>query len=232
MRVGQRGLTVEEHEKIIDALRDALRGVDDRTLTELYTRLHDVLGAVQITDGVETAEVTDEGYLEVSTHSDHGAFTVAFEKDAINATIGFVLIDLSDAAHYPHTLTGYLGVDFIIITGLGDANAEGYYDIGFITRIDGTDADWFSVFHGHFDKKEERFEIILTFAPMTVCLRTEQSLSGGGMKLDNDATFQTDVAVEGTYGNPFPAVGDLVLKVTRTAGQADLAVLVGYHTHE
>lgn len=160
-------------------------------------------------------------------------FTVAFEKDGIAATTGFVLIDLSDSEHYPHTKTGKICVDFVVIAGLADGTAEGYYDIGFITRVDETDSDWMSVFHGHFDKKELRFEVMLTFHPLKVVMDASHHLSGGGMKIEDDATFQSDETVEGTYSaTTTPAVGDLVLKVTRTAGTANLAVLIGYHTED
>ncbi|GAI22082.1 unnamed protein product, partial [marine sediment metagenome] len=189
-------------------------------------------GTNKLTDGEDLASITDEGYQDVSIHGSHDGDSISFEEDDIDVTTGYVLIDLSDTTNYPHSGTERVGVDWIVVTGLADTSAVGYFDIGFITRIDGVNSDWYSIFHDHFDKKEERFEIMLNLVPQSVECNPTKHLSGGGMKFVNDATFNTGGTVKGTYSDTTPpAVGDLVLKVTRSAGQTDLAVAVGYHTH-
>ena len=190
---------------------------------------------VIITDGTEKATVSAEGYLDVAAHGEvsrHDGTSVSFRKDGINTATGYVLIDLSDTTNYPHLSTTHLGIDWIIITGLASSTAVGYYDIGFITRIDETNSDWQSIFHGHFDKKEERFEVMLNMIPQSIMCLVSQHLSGGELKITSDTIFQNDATVEGVYSaTTTPAVGDLVLKVTLSAGTADMAVAVGYHSH-
>lgn len=185
----------------------------------------------KITDGTNIATVSDEGYQDIVTHSDHRGDSISFWKTNIAATTGYVLIDLSDIVNYPHLYVHHIGIDWIIVAGLADSNAVGCYDIGFITRINGTNSDWYSLIHGCFDKKEQKFDVALNFTPQSLVCLASKHLSGGSMKFTNDATFRTAATVEGTYGNPTPAVGDIILKVTLSAGQGNLAVVIGYHSH-
>lgn len=182
-------------------------------------------------DGTNLASVSDEGYQDVVAHSDHLGDSISFFKSDIAVTTGYVLIDLSDIVHYPHNTVHHIGIDWLIAAGLADVNAVGCYDIGFIIRIDDTNSDWYSLIHGCFDKKEARFDVDLNFVPQSVVCLEDRHLSGGGMKFTDDTTFNTSATVEGTYGNPTPAIGDIVLKVTRSAGQANLSVAIGYHSH-
>lgn len=186
----------------------------------------------KITDGTNIASLTDEGYQDIVTHSYHNGDSISFWKDNIALTTGYVLIDLSDIVNYPHLYTHHIGIDWLIASGLADANAVGCYDIGFITRINGTNSDWYSLIHGCFDKKEVKFDVALNFMPQSlICLATKH-ISGGSMKFTNDTTFNTGATVEGVYGNPTPAVGDIILKVTLSAGQCNLAMILAYHSHE
>lgn len=185
----------------------------------------------KLTDGEDIASITEEGYQDVAAHSDHSGDSISFWKVGIAATTGYVLIDLSDIVHYPHDKVHHIGIDWIIVAGLADNNAVGCYDIGFITRINGTNSDWYSFNHGCFDKKEVRFDVALNFVPQSLVCLPNKHLSGGGMKFTNDATFNTGATVEGTYGTPTPAVGDIVLKVALSAGQTNLAAVIGYHSH-
>ena len=186
----------------------------------------------KITDGTNIASVTEEGYQDIVTHSDHRGDSISFGKDDIAVTTGYVLIDLSDVVNYPHVYVHHIGIDWVIVAGLADSNAVGHYDVGFITRINGTNSDWYLLLHGHFDKKEQKFKVSLNFVPQSLVCLPSKHVSGGCMNVTNDATFNTGATVEGVYGNPTPAVGDIILKVTRTAGQGNLAVVIGYHSHE
>jgi len=180
------------------------------------------------------SEQPDETKLRVTAiiQGDHTGDSISFWKEGIATTTGYVLIDLSDIVNYPHIYVHHIGIDWIIMSGLASSTAVGCYDVGFITRINGTNCDWYSLIHGCFDKKEEKFDVALNFVPQSlVCLATKH-ISGGSMKFTNDATFKTGGTVEGVYGNPTPAVGDVVLKVTIAAGQGNLAVVIGYHSHE
>jgi len=183
-------------------------------------------------DGTNLASVNDEGHQDIVTHSDHRGDSISFGKEGIAATTGYVLIDLNDIVNYPHVYVHHIGIDWIILAGLADSSAVGHYDIGFINRIDGVNSDWYSVLHGHFDKKEQKFKAALNFTPQSLVCIPDKHLSGGVMKLTNDATFNNGGTVEGVYGNPTPAVGDIVLKVAVSAGSGNLAVVIGYHSHD
>ena len=188
------------------------------------------VGKVYITDGTDDATITDEGYLDVTTHSNHSGFSVAYSAAAINTTTGYVLIDLSDTTNYPHTNVDEIHIDWIILDYLADSLAAGSIEVGFIKSITADNADWYSLVKAHLDKKEEEKPIMLNFTPQCLRCAVVGHLSGGTMFHDDDTTFQNDTALTATYSTVAPAIGDLVAKVTLSAGSVSFVVTIGYHT--
>ncbi len=184
----------------------------------------------KIWDGAETASVNTDDFLNVSTHSNHDGTSVSFGVAGVATTTGYVLIDLSDSTNYPHTETGRVDIDWIIVDYLGDNSCVGSIEVGFVASITSSNADWHSLAKAHLDKKETERPIQINFNPQHIVCSTAEHLSGGTMFHNDDTTFQDDTALTATYATATPAVGDLICKVTLSAGSVGFAISIGYHT--
>ena len=184
----------------------------------------------KIWDGIETASITSENYLDVSINSNHNGSSISFSAVGVVATTGYVLLDLSDSTNYPHTNTGEVHVDWIIVDYLGDNACVGSIEVGFIASITSDNADWHSVAKAHLDKKETERPIQINFNPQHIACTTAEHLSGGTMFHNDDTTFQNDTPLTATHATVAPAAGDLVCKVTLSAGSVGFADTIGYHT--
>ena len=173
------------------------------------------------------------GLLKEGTivHSSDANFSIAFGVDDISDKTGFVLIDLSDATNYPHTLTGEIHVDWIHIMIHGDTTSTGTVHVGFISAIDADHATVHIIAGLAISKLESITEVFKNFTPSAIICKTANHLSGGTELHTDDVTFQNDETVTGTYGTPTPAIGDMVLIIDRAAGTFEhTAVRIGYHT--
>jgi len=184
----------------------------------------------KIWDGTEVTSVNAENYLDVSTHSNHDGTSMAFSATGVATTTGYVLVDLSDPTNYPHTETGRVDIDWIIVDYLGDNACVGSIEVGFIASITSSNADWHSLAKAHLDKKETERPIQINFNPQHIVCSTAEHLSGGTMFHNDDTTFQDDTALTATCATATPAVGDLICKVTLSAGSVGFALTIGYHT--
>jgi len=184
----------------------------------------------KIWDGAETASVNAENFLDISIHSNHDGTSIAFSAAGVAATTGYVLVDLSDSTNYPHTETGRVDIDWIIMDYLGDSTCVGSIEVGFIASITSSNADWHSLAKAHLDKKEIERPIQINFNPQHIVCSTTEHLSGGTMFHNDDTTFQDDTALAATYATVAPAAGDLICKVTLSAGSVGFAITIGYHT--
>ena len=164
-------------------------------------------------------------------HTNDACFSINFGVDSINTKTGFVLIDLSDATNYPHTLTSEIHVDWVSITIHGDTTSTGDLHVGFISAIDADHGTMHSIASLQISKLESINAIHRLFAPSAIRCKLAAHLAGGTALHTDDVTFQTDTALTGTYGTPNPAVGDLVLLIDRTAGTFEhVHIGIGYHT--
>jgi len=190
---------------------------------------------IQIGAGYGTirAAINEDGYLKVESHSNHEADLISFGQENISAgTIGFILVDLSDTINYPHSGTTYIGLNWLIIQGLADSTAEGDWTIGYISSIGASGAVFNGMLHGHFDKKEEKFDVEFNFHPLTAGCSTIHHLSGPVFKSIGDTIFQNDVPLLGTAGSVAPDVGDIVAKLEINVGSVTgFAISLAYHAH-
>ncbi len=164
-------------------------------------------------------------------HSLDTTFSVAFGVDDISAKAAYVLIDLSDAANYPHTNIGEIHVDWVSITLLGDATATGEVHVGFISAVDADKGTMHAIAALTIDKLEGIVHSHDLLTPSAIRCKLGAHLSGGTELHTDDTLFQTDTALTATFDTVIPAVGDLVLLIDRTAGTfKHTSVIVGYHT--
>lgn len=172
--------------------------------------------------GVRSARVTPGMHL---THLVH------LDVDDCDADTAFMLIDLSDAAKWPHTETGHIHLEGVDVHINPDDTFTGDIKLGFLSAVDATDGDLNIIHTWHFEKDRTTMQDHLNLWWRQVHCDTSEWF---GPTDANVALFQTDVNIQGPDGavNYPSGDGDLVLRVQRTAGTIDIGITVAYETHE
>jgi len=149
----------------------------------------------------------------------------------INATTGYVLIDLSDTTNFLHSNTGIVYLNSYQVSINPDDNFIGGVDIGFLENVDATDGDFIPLFCWRFEKKSATVNQVIE-SRLPIIMSSDYIL---GNKTENDTTWQTDTALSSPYDYtaPYtttPGNGDVVMKITRTAGTTSMGVSLRYGT--
>jgi len=172
---------------------------------------------------------TSEG--ETSSHivPGHVDIEVVHIDIDIALTEDFMVIDLSDTTAWPHTTTGHIDIAYIIINVNPDTSYSGDIELGFLSDVDATNGDFNPVMEIHMDKKQDSIQTFMNFGAFEMSL---EKAHWYGTTTANDTAFQTDVALTGPAGATHNSgSGDLVLRVTRTAGTVAAGITIGYRTH-
>lgn len=174
--------------------------------------------------------VTNEGVTSFS--SVPGNFDVEvshLDAEDISVTTGFMLVDLSDTTNWPHDDTGHIDVVFFILSTDPSSNFAGDIELGFLTNVDATNGDLNELFELHLEKQSDSVAIPFNYGAFGIALEADHFF---GPVIANDTTWQTDVNLQGPDGNTsFPSGnGDLVMKITRTAGDISVSITIGYRT--
>lgn len=201
---------------------------------------------VKTADGSMSQEAVDTLIPQISSRygdaysMGHGdLFGAVLEKPDLAADEGFVLVDLSDTANFPHTETGKIRVYEIDVNiERGEAAVSGEYIvyIGVITEVDATNGStkWFIVLHEETDAEStddaarshyhfewrEGFDLeIASDAPVWFVSNVGHS---------GDTTWQTDVDLDSPIGDTSnaPGAGDLVMYVDETGGTGSISICV------
>ena len=190
--------------------------------------IRDGLGKVNL---AEVSSYEDESCLK-TTICHKEVFHVHLDAQAIAVDQGFMLIDLSDTTNWPHTNTGHIVLEQIIVNISLSATPAfiGEVEFGFLSNVDATDGDLNVVGKFHLDRGS-----IGPGGPF------DFSIYGMDLELDkwfgptntNDVTWQTDVNLFGPDGaTSYPSGdGDFVMHITNiTAGTIDVGVTAFYST--
>ncbi|TNE58616.1 MAG: hypothetical protein EP341_03095 [Sphingomonadales bacterium] len=175
----------------------------------------------------------DNEILTTVTERERGVFAAVSSGDiTADAYRGF--IDLSNTTSLPHDRTGRIDLTAAFISVDRDSTAAGSVRIGVVTRIDGTDSDIEYVQGVTFSKSDVRSIIRdRVFSPNQLkCSvvsgaldKVASQFTETGVTAVNTGTSLTDA-----NGNSFnPAVGDLIIKFSRSAGTYASSVSVFYH---
>lgn len=169
---------------------------------------------------------------DTSLHTIPGNFDVEvahLDAEDVAATTGFMLVDLSDTTNWPHTNTGHIDLLFIIITTDPTTTFRGDIQLGFLSNVDATNGDFHEILEFHMEKKPEPQILPFNYGASGIALESDHVF---GPIDANDTTWQTDVDLQGPDGNvSYPSGnGDLVMKITRTAGDISVSITVGYKT--
>jgi len=175
--------------------------------------------------------------------------TAFMDYQAIAASTGYVLVDLSDTTNFPHAGTTHVEVLGLKVST--EKASDGVYDIwfGVITEVDASNgsADWFEVFHlqasGNATDSTDRFAWQLDYTlggsnPQGInCLVVSEALPHfiTNVTQNGSTTWQTDTglgspagAAAGATGRP--GAGDIVMWVEEVSGTGtiDFSVTLFY----
>jgi hypothetical protein len=170
---------------------------------------------------------------------------VTLRDTAVVVDEGYVLIDLSNSAGYPHTETGRIRLYSLTVTAEleSDATGKGRLYIGVVTELDATNGsvDWFLVidFQTFENADDDSTRYVEQFTwPNGLDLEVDVS----GETCDNlltatkdsgTTTWQTDVTLTSPLtGGSAPGQGDVVVFWDETADGAslDFCILAEYIT--
>ncbi len=181
-------------------------------------------------DGTVADVISHEGENSVIVSQGHReVFHIHLDAQAIAATEGFMLIDLSNVVNWKHTDTDHIVLEWITLNVNPTTAFRGDVEIGFLTNVDSTNGD-LNIFHNyHFEQQAAEVVIGFSHADHGLDLKTDELF---GPIDTNSAIWQTDVNIQGPDGNTsYPSGdGDLVMLITRTAGTVDVGISVGYTT--
>lgn len=160
-------------------------------------------------------------------------FSVSLCAASVNTDTGYMLVDLSDNTHWDHYLTGKILVYGVKVNFNLDSSFKGNFILGWLAGVSATNG---SLHHIHTWKFESgtagvAFGDELNFGGEKVYFQCDTN-NWFGPTTSIDTTWQTDVDLTGPNGSKsFKAgSGDLVCKVTRTAGTISFGIDVYYTT--
>ncbi len=186
---------------------------------------------VKIWDGTNVVDVISyEGQNSLRTTFGHKpTFMIHLNAQSISGDTAYVLIDLSGTTDWPHTDTGLIIVEWITINANPSSTFRGDIELGFLTNVDGTDGDFHEIHDLHLEKQGSEIAIAWSHTDHGLALQT--STWYGPINID-DITFQNDVLLIGPSGisSFVSGNGDMVLKITATAGDISIGIAVGYTT--
>lgn len=181
------------------------------------------MGAV--TNSGRSSIYTVDGFS--NTFSTHMDFTVT-----PNGTdVAYMLIDKSNTAVWPHTMTGEIILEYIIIEIDPTTNFTGDFKIGYLKNVDATNGDMVVVFDVDMASKSDILNEIIVFGSHGIhCSDTNHF----GPTLSNRTEFQSDVNLGGpddpttlTYPS---GDGDLVLLISGSNHSVGVSITLGYET--
>ena len=174
-----------------------------------------------VTKDGRTSLFTADGYTD--------SFTVHMDNGEISAQTAQMIIDISDTTNWPHTNTGHVNIEWIIIEADPDTAFLGEVKVGFLTNVDGTNGDFNQVIDIDMAKKSDLVIENMDFGSHGIDMEANHHF---GPILANSTLFSTATNLKGPDGTTtFPSGnGDVVLLVERSAGTVDVSITIGYET--
>lgn len=179
-------------------------------------------GGDLITKDGRTSQFVVSGYTNT--------FTVHLDAQSISARQAFMLIDLSDTGNWPHTETGHINLEYLIIESDPDTSYLGEIKIGFLSNVDATDGDFNQILDIDQARSSDLLVEVINFGSHGFDCETDHHF---GPIDANEVLFQTDVDLVGPPGGvaAYPSgAGDLVMLIERSAGTVDVSITIGYET--
>jgi hypothetical protein len=154
---------------------------------------------------------------------------VHLDSQSISAQEAFMVIDVSDTTNWPHTETGHVNIEWLILEVDPDNSFTGEIKLGFLENVDATNGDFYQVIDIDMARSSSLVVENMDFGTHGIDMESDHHF---GPIIANSTLFQTDVNLDGPDGtNSFPSGnGDVVLLVERSAGSVDVSITVGYET--
>ncbi len=183
---------------------------------------------------VNTGAVTKSGRSSIYTVDGYSnTFSVHLDVTLTpNGTdVGYMLVDLSDTTNWPHTFTGEVIIEYIILEIDPASNFTGDFKVGYLKNVDATNGDLVTVFDVDMATKSDIFNTNIEFGSHGLhCTDADHF----GPVDTNNIVFQTDVNLGGpndpgtlTYPS---GDGDLVLLVSGNNNAVGVSITLGYET--
>lgn len=185
----------------------------------------------KIWDGTSTVDVENFDSIKslAVVPGSHHTDRIGFVGTNITAKTGIMLVDLSDTTNWPHSNTGEVDLEHLLIEINPTSAYRGTIYFGFLDNVDGTNGDLHAVYSFGFAGRADPETIIIDLSTAWLHMSLEHFF---GPAITDDITFQTDVNLIGPDGaTSYPSGdGDVVMLVDRTAGAVDVSVSMAYHT--
>ena len=174
-----------------------------------------------VTKDGRTSQFTVAGFTD--THVAH------LDDQNIQAQKALMVIDLSDTTNWPHSNTGHIKVEYLILEIDPDGSFLGEVKLGFLKSVSSTSGNFHQVIDIDMARKSDLFVEVIDFGSHGLDLESDHVF--GPIEVDN-TLFQTDVNLLGPSGSTAypPSDGDLVLLVEVSAGAVDISLTAGYET--
>jgi len=184
------------------------------------------------------AGVTNDGELITTVTERERNVMSRFIGLNIAATKWVCLIDLSDTTGFPHDSTGRIDVSYIATSVDRDNLAAGSVAVGVVTRVNGTNADVSFFTRLSFEKSDvQHINHPYNLSPSQIKLGVVDGTTTRFVSNDkelNITAINTGITLDSPLGSSTvtPAVGDVVVKFTVTAGTYDSTIRALYHSQE
>lgn len=148
----------------------------------------------------------------------------------ISTETAYMVVDLSDTTNWKHVKTNAVELRHVSVNINPSSAYRGDIYLGFLSGVTATNGDMNIIKVWHVDQAGLEVTSQLNFSHNKLVCTTGKIF---GAIDANNVAFQSDVNLVGPDGGAaaYPSGdGDLVMKVTRTAGNVDVNLLVGYTT--
>ncbi len=206
----------------------------EKAIQDVETNQTDKSQYTRLTDGTNDIDnISYEGDNCLPTVICHKeVFHIHLDAQAISADQGFMLIDLSDTSNWPHTNTGHIVLEQIIVNSSISSTPPfvGEIEFGFLSDVNDTNGDLNVIGKFHLDRGNIGPGGPFDFSIYGMDLELDKWF---GPKNANDVTWQTDVNLDGPDGaTSYPSGdGDFVMHIVNiTGGTIDVGVTVFYTT--
>jgi hypothetical protein len=160
--------------------------------------------------------------------------TVHLDVAITTTPMSFMLIDLSDTTNWPHTKTGQIILEYMVLEVDPGSTFVGEVRIGYLKNVDGTNGDFVTLFDVDMQRSASLLVETIEFGSHGMHCG---DASHFGPADTNNTAYQTDVNLGGPDDpttTTYPSGdGDLVLQVTGAGagnGAVDVSITLGYET--
>lgn len=167
--------------------------------------------------------------LPVILQATSGFVESVIDVQNLATTSNFMLISLGDTGKWKHTLKNLIHVVRFGINVNPSSSYRGDVSIGFLSNTTATTGNFHTLKTFHFDQAGNGLQAYLNLMGIPWILTTTHWF---GPSTANDPAFGHNAQLMGPDGYTHFGCynGDMVMRITRTAGNVDVGIVIGYYT--